>query len=269
MSGEHEVGELRAEPTAEASTRRSRTERRSRAGPSNLSRACFEHAPAHAFGAGHRRSDSKIRSSSDAEPCASAAAATAACAIARGHPSPVSAALACVRRIAASSLRTTPTWAPGFAAELARAAPTWPPGFAAEPARAAPTWPPVSLTEDGERQVPCAMTEPCSPGALTWALMRIQRWLPRATNREPLRRARDVAVRVRAVRVHAVRVRAAWLRAVRLRAVRRPATAPTHRPPPGRTTRRGARTLFARGRCAPAPSLPDLTPALRTGPQSL
>jgi len=68
-------------------------------------------AAAHALGMGHRRSDSRISCSSvhslpsvAAAIAASAAAATAACAIAGFQPSAVSAALACVRRIAASSL---------------------------------------------------------------------------------------------------------------------------------------------------------------------
>jgi hypothetical protein len=56
------------------------------------------HSVRHALGTGHRRNDSKInRSSVIAVPCAAAtAAATAACAMAGFHPSPVRAVFACV-----------------------------------------------------------------------------------------------------------------------------------------------------------------------------
>src|SRR5204863_9361860 len=68
----------------------------------------------HALGTGHRRGDSKVNCSSvTASPSvAASAAAIAEQAMAGFHPSPVSAALACVRRIAVSRLRTAPTWAP-------------------------------------------------------------------------------------------------------------------------------------------------------------
>src|SRR5256885_11538581 len=66
---------------------------------------------AQALGAGHRRSDSKTKRSSVSTPCDAAAAATAACAIAGFHPNPVSAALACVHRIATSSLLAEPAGA--------------------------------------------------------------------------------------------------------------------------------------------------------------
>jgi hypothetical protein len=87
---------------------------------------------AHAFGAGHRRSDSKIsRSRVMSGPCAAAAASTAARAIAGFHPSPVSAARAWVQRIAAPSL--LPASTPAQAAlELAAGAPTWAPVSAAD-----------------------------------------------------------------------------------------------------------------------------------------
>ena len=79
------------------------------------------HSSGYAFGTGHRRNDSKIkRSRVISLPCATAAS-TAARATAGFQPSPVSAALACVQRIAASSL-AAPMWATAPAADATRAA---------------------------------------------------------------------------------------------------------------------------------------------------
>jgi hypothetical protein len=73
-----------------------------------------------------------MRSRVSAGPGIAAAASTVARAIASFHPSPVSAACACVHRIAASSLLMVSTSVLSGAIDLAPGTPTWAPASAAD-----------------------------------------------------------------------------------------------------------------------------------------